>query len=115
MCSLHIVMNLPAMAIEFLDTFEGLLSDAEPGCKSEDIEKVPIWVHVYGFSNEDDKVRKNIQCLSDRMTMFGREKNITRPDCRKFATSERMPTDIDVDLGIPKTVKLSVCNVHLCL
>ena len=74
MCSLHIVMNLPAMAIEFLDTFEGLLSDAEPGCKSEDIEKVPIWVHVYGFSNEDDKVRKNIQCLSDRMTMFGRDK-----------------------------------------
>ncbi|XP_061599048.1 tRNA (guanine(37)-N1)-methyltransferase [Cololabis saira] len=46
--SVHIVMNLPALALEFLDAFRGLLQQ-EPPCD----QNLPI-VHCYGFSKEDD-------------------------------------------------------------
>ncbi|XP_068110524.1 tRNA (guanine(37)-N1)-methyltransferase [Hyperolius riggenbachi] len=46
--SLHIIMNLPAMAVEFLDAFKQLL-DVEP-CS----EPVLPTIHCYGFSKEDN-------------------------------------------------------------
>ncbi|XP_036398716.1 tRNA (guanine(37)-N1)-methyltransferase [Megalops cyprinoides] len=48
----HVVMNLPAMALEFLDAFRGLL---DPGL-SQDVAGLPH-VHCYGFSKQDDPCR----------------------------------------------------------
>ncbi|KAM9341020.1 tRNA (guanine(37)-N(1))-methyltransferase [Symphorus nematophorus] len=46
--SVHFVMNLPALALEFLDAFRGLLHQ-EPPCD----ENLPT-VHCYGFSKDDN-------------------------------------------------------------
>ncbi|XP_047466966.1 tRNA (guanine(37)-N1)-methyltransferase [Mugil cephalus] len=45
---IHVVMNLPALALEFLDAFRGLLHQ-EPPCD----ENLPT-VHCYGFSKDND-------------------------------------------------------------
>ncbi|XP_069008356.1 tRNA (guanine(37)-N1)-methyltransferase [Embiotoca jacksoni] len=46
--SVHVVMNLPALALDFLDAFRGLLHQ-EPPCD----HNLPT-VHCYGFSKDDN-------------------------------------------------------------
>ncbi|XP_077394691.1 tRNA (guanine(37)-N(1))-methyltransferase [Festucalex cinctus] len=54
----HVVMNLPALALEFLDAFRGLLQ-AEPPCENN----LPT-VHCYGFSKDDNPERDMVERAS---------------------------------------------------
>ncbi|XP_026079588.1 tRNA (guanine(37)-N(1))-methyltransferase isoform X1 [Carassius auratus] len=53
---IHVVMNLPALALEFLDAFRGLLGP-EP---DQSLDNLPQ-VHCYGFSKEDDAQRDVVE------------------------------------------------------
>lgn len=57
---IHVVMNLPALALEFLDAFRGLLGPEPDQSLSRQDDNLPQ-VHCYGFSKEDDAQRDVVE------------------------------------------------------
>ena len=67
----HIFMNLPMIAVEFLDVFIGLFNEADPEIwKREGKIKLPI-IHVYGFTA---KAEPEV-CKSVFVTRIGKAMN----------------------------------------
>lgn len=66
----HFVMNLPDSAIEFLDAFRGILSDADPNMR-EAYEVMPM-VHCHCFTREleQDKAEADIRRVSRYLINF---------------------------------------------
>ena len=50
----HCFMNLPMIAVEFLDVFVGLFNNADPAIWKVDGEIALPTIHVYGFTAKGD-------------------------------------------------------------
>ncbi|KAM3871085.1 tRNA (guanine(37)-N(1))-methyltransferase [Diretmus argenteus] len=95
--SVHVVMNLPALALEFLDAFRGLL-DQELSCD----ENLPI-VHCYGFSKAEDP-EKDIVERASSVLGFSLEGQCSVHFVRNVAPHKEM---MCVTFTVPKEVLFS--------
>lgn len=99
----HIVMNLPAMALEFLDAFRGLL-DQELSCDAN----LPV-VHCYGFSKADDPQKEVVDRASSSLgfSLEGRcsvhlVRNVA-PNKEMMCVSFTLPEEVLFGDHIPQT------------
>nr|XP_057947504.1 tRNA (guanine(37)-N1)-methyltransferase [Doryrhamphus excisus] len=93
----HVVMNLPALALEFLDAFKGLLCQ-----ESVREENVPI-VYCYGFS-KDDNPEKDVMDKASQSIGFPLENRCSVHFVRNVAPNKDM---MCVSFPIPKEVLFS--------
>lgn len=95
--AVHVVMNLPALAIDFLDAFRGLLQH-EPSNHTQ----LPT-VHCYGFSKDDNPAQDITKRASDAVG-FSLEKRSSVHFVRNVAPNKDM---MCVSFSIPKEVLYS--------
>lgn len=98
--NVHVVMNLPALALEFLDSFRGLLHQ-EHSC----IDNLPT-VHCYGFS-KDDNPEMDVVDRASRSLGFTLQQRCSVHFVRNVAPNKDM---LCVSFTIPKEVLFS--NQH---
>uniref|UniRef100_A0A672ZM21 tRNA (guanine(37)-N1)-methyltransferase n=1 Tax=Sphaeramia orbicularis TaxID=375764 RepID=A0A672ZM21_9TELE len=91
---IHVVMNLPALALEFLDAFRGLLHLEAPSD-----ENLPT-VHCYGFSKEENPKMDMVQRASCSLG-FPLEKGCSVHFVRNVAPNKDM---LCVSFTVPKEV-----------
>ncbi|KAM4540978.1 tRNA (guanine(37)-N(1))-methyltransferase [Fundulus diaphanus] len=92
--AVHVVMNLPALALEFLDAFRGLLQ-LEPPCE----QNLPM-VHCYGFS-KDDNPEADVVERASRSLGFSLENKCSVHFVRNVAPNKDM---MCVRFTVPKEV-----------
>lgn len=98
----HFVMNLPALALQFLDAFKGLL--APELCKETSEKSNLPKVHCYGFSKEDDP-EKDVVARASASLGFELEEHCSVHMVRNVAPNKEM---MCVSFTLPREVLYGV-------
>ena len=104
----HIVMNLPALAIEFLDAFNGLISLSDISDISDEIRIIPI-IHCYCFvKNEPTDGPNVVRRMAEQALDHKINEIIEIVNIRKVAPNKDM---FRISFIIPETAMYSdVCT-----
>ena len=100
----HVIMNLPALAVEFLDSFQGLFTAIPPDLRGS--LQLPT-IHCYSFSKSEFPVEDALKMVERQLGVCLQKETFTVSQVRNVAPNKEM---MRVSFALPAEVAFAARN-----